>query len=67
MNLEILADLKRLRDDLHTLNDIVYGTHRMIRNGEDPDFGIKSLIQRMTVIIDTYNRIVKYWEEDKKR
>lgn len=63
MNLDILADLKRMRDDIHTLNDIVYGAQREAKNNEDLNFPIKSIRQRLTVINDIFARIEETWRK----
>lgn len=65
MNLEILADLKRMRDDILTLNDIVYGTHRSARNNEDLEFPIRSIQMKLGVINDIFKRIEGNWEREK--
>lgn len=57
MNLDILADLKRMRDDIATLNDIVYGAQREAKNNEDLSFPLKSIGQRLDVINDIFKRI----------
>lgn len=67
MNLEILADLKRMRDDIQTLNDIVYGAQREARNNEDMTFPINSIEMRLTVINDIFKRIQENWKNENSR
>jgi len=64
MNSEILADLKRLKDDIETLRDIAYGAHRSCRNNEDMSFPIKSLHIKLITINDIYKRIEENWKRE---
>lgn len=63
MNPEIQADLKRMKDDIETLRDIVYGAHRSARSNEDMGFPIKSIQMKLTVINDIFKRIDENWRK----
>ncbi len=65
MNPEIAADLKRMRDDIATLNDIVYGAHRSARANEDMSFPISSIDMKLMVINDIFKRINENWKREK--
>jgi hypothetical protein len=62
MNPDIIADLKRMRDDIDTLRDIVYGAQRSARANEDMRFPITSIDMKLTVINDIYKRIEQNWK-----